>query len=387
MNAQALHTAVPAAGIARQHLIDPEICIRCNTCEEACPSAAILHDDNNYAVSFDACNGCGRCLDPCPTGAIRSWREVASAYSIDDQLGWSALPAQRVDAAPAAPVAPAAAIPGAPRSSSRPVVNLFKRNAPARATVVANVAATEEGAEGEVRHIVLRMPAGSFPVLEGQSVGIVVPGQDAGGKRHAVRQYSVASARHGESSDPDALALTVRRVPGGLCSNHLCDLAPGVPVEVTGPFGATFLLPDDPAAHLLMVCTGTGIAPFRGFIERRRQAMPAATGRAELFYGARTLPDMPYARALQADALAAEFCFSRAPGHPRAYVQDRLRACASRVAALLRDDRTHLYVCGLKGMEQGVEDALADICASAGLDWAATKAGMRACGRYHVETY
>jgi len=43
--------------VIKQHLIDPEICIRCNTCEATCPVGAITHDDNNYVVRADVCNG------------------------------------------------------------------------------------------------------------------------------------------------------------------------------------------------------------------------------------------------------------------------------------------------------------------------------------------
>ena len=80
--------------VLRQHLIDPEICIRCNTCEETCPVDAITHDENNYVVKADICNGCMACVPPCPTGAIDNWRSVlkADAYSIDEQYTWDVLP-------------------------------------------------------------------------------------------------------------------------------------------------------------------------------------------------------------------------------------------------------------------------------------------------------
>src|ERR1700722_2092898 len=85
----------------RQHLIDPEICIRCNTCEETCPIDAITHDSRNYVVDADICNACGACISPCPTGSIDHWHTVAksAAYSIAEQLSWDELPAeQEVDA-------------------------------------------------------------------------------------------------------------------------------------------------------------------------------------------------------------------------------------------------------------------------------------------------
>ena len=90
--------------VLRQHLIDPEICIRCNTCEETCPVDAITHDENNYVVKADVCNGCMACVPPCPTGSIDNWRTVlkADAYSIDEQFTWDELPEQNTMAVPAA---------------------------------------------------------------------------------------------------------------------------------------------------------------------------------------------------------------------------------------------------------------------------------------------
>jgi benzoyl-CoA 2,3-dioxygenase component A len=75
------------------------------------------------------------------------------------------------------------------------------------------------------------------------------------------------------------------------------------------------------------------------------------------------------------------------PGAPKTYVQDRMRETADEVAIFLRNDRTHIYICGLKGMEAGVDEALADICRGVGMDWTALRTDMRAQGRYHVETY
>ncbi|MBX6374292.1 MAG: hypothetical protein IRZ13_08650 [Acetobacteraceae bacterium] len=54
---------------------------------------------------------------------------------------------------------------------------------------------------------------------------------------------------------------------------------------------------------------------------------------------------------------------------------------------LLRKDGTHLYVCGLKGLEAGVDGALAEIRRAQGLDWPALRTAMREQGRLHVEIY
>ena len=64
--------------MAKQHLIDPEVCIRCNTCEATCPIGAITHDANNYVVDPAICNFCMDCVSPCPTGSIDHWFGVAA---------------------------------------------------------------------------------------------------------------------------------------------------------------------------------------------------------------------------------------------------------------------------------------------------------------------
>ena len=396
------------APLKKQHLIDPEICIRCNTCEETCPIDAVTHDNNNYVVDVDICNYCMDCISPCPTGAIDNWRVVTKPYSLDEQYSWSDLPAQEEletgDAAGASIEALEDEVGAlleearkglggkavAPHSSSKPTVNLYNRGKPAKATVTGNFRLTHAEADSDVRHIILDFGDQPFSVLEGQSIGIVAPGTDSDGKPHLVRLYSIASSRDGERPNTNNLALTVKREPDGVCSNYLCDLPRGATVEVTGPFGATFLHPNDPAANVIMICTGTGSAPFRAFTERRRRAMPDAPGRLLLFFGARRPEELPYFGPLQKvpdKLLGKHFCYSRVPGQPRVYVQDRIRSEAAVISALLKDANTHIYICGLKGMETGVDEAFADVCRGASTDWAALKAAMRETGRYHVETY
>ena len=79
----------------RQHLIDPEICIRCYTCEAMCGQGAISHDDVNVVVDADKCNACLDCIAPCPTGSIDNWREVATPYSLAEELERSAVAGAR----------------------------------------------------------------------------------------------------------------------------------------------------------------------------------------------------------------------------------------------------------------------------------------------------
>ena len=60
----------PDGAVRKQHLIDPETCIRCNTCESRCPTGAISHNADNYVVDPALCRFCMACVRPCPTGAI-----------------------------------------------------------------------------------------------------------------------------------------------------------------------------------------------------------------------------------------------------------------------------------------------------------------------------
>jgi len=399
-------------GAIRQHLIDPEICIRCNTCEETCPVDAITHDDMNYVVDASKCEYCMACIAPCPTGAIDSWRTVTEPYTLEEQFEWDELPEEQEtsdtgdsqgpddDAAELLEIAHAGqggrAV--APASASQPRVNMYSRKSPARAVVAGNYRITDSDTDSDTRHVVLDFGSTAFPVLEGQSIGIAPPGTDANGRPHKVRLYSVCSPRDGERPNHNNVALTVKRVSHddegnerpGLASSYVCDLQKGDEVLVTGPFGDTFLMPNDPGANLIMVCTGTGSAPFRAMTERRRRHHPDGPGRLLLFFGARTPGELPYFGPLQKlpdRLIEKELVFSRMPDQPREYVQDRLRKRGDTVAALLQDENTYVLICGLKGMEQGVAEAFEAICAEHGLDWSQLLQEMRASGRYHVETY
>ena len=177
----------------------------------------------------------------------------------------------------------------------------------------------------------------------------------------------------------------------GVCSNYLCDLQRGETVRVIGPFGETFLMPNHVPSHLLMICTGTGSAPMRAMTERRRRRRgQEAGGKLLLFFGARTQEELPYFGPLMnlpKDFIDINLAFSRAPGGPKRYVQDLMRERAPEIAELLRDDETYIYVCGLRGMEAGVLEALNGIATSSGLAWEPLADRLRAQGRLQFETY
>ncbi|MBS0443791.1 MAG: benzoyl-CoA 2,3-epoxidase subunit BoxA [Proteobacteria bacterium] len=420
--------------VIRQHLIDPEICIRCNTCEATCPVGAITHDSRNYVVDAAKCGMCLACIPPCPTGSIDNWRTMprVKAYSVAEQLSWDALPAELtpeqlaeagVSAEAALPVEPAPAAtavlePGTeaafnsaqynavlpPWSAAHAYTNLYGPKAAEKsvtATVVGNVRVTEVGKDYDTHHVMLDFGAMPFPVLEGQSIGVIPPGTDATGRPHHARQYSIASPRNGERPGYNNLSLTIKRVledhqgqpVRGVASNYMCDLKVGDKVQVIGPFGSTFLMPNHPKSHVVMICTGTGSAPMRAMTEWRRRLRQSGKfegGRLMLFFGARTKEELPYFGPLQnlpKDFIDINFAFSRTAGAPRRYVQDAMRERAADLGALLADSNAYFYVCGLKAMEEGVVATLRDIARGAGLDWDTVGAAMKREGRLHLETY
>ena len=414
--------------LIQQHLIDPEICIRCNTCEATCPVGAITHDSRNYVVNAEICNLCMACVPPCPTGSIDNWRTMpkASAYSLEEQLGWDELPevlhdavdasapqtatvlqeatASFVAADPAQAQAFASSSYGStlpPWSAAHPYVNLHGPKSPITAKVVGNVQVNEAGTDNETHHIVLDFGSMPFPVLEGQSIGVIPPGADAQGKAHHARQYSIASPRNGERAGYNNVSLTVKRVVEdhqgkavkGVASNFLCDLKIGDEVQVIGPFGSSFLMPNHPKSHIVMICTGTGSAPMRAMTEwrsRLRQSGKFEGGKLLLFFGARTQQELPYFGPLQKlpkDFIDIHFAFSRTPGQPKRYVQDAMRERSADLASLLKDSNTHFYVCGLKSMEEGVVMALRDIANDAGIGWEQIAPVLKREGRLHLETY
>ena len=410
--------------LIRQHLIDPEVCIRCNTCQDTCPFDAITHDSRNYVVDASICNGCNACISPCPTGSIDHWRTVpkGAAYSLEEQFKWDELPAQQyipddLRGAAGSDIADlpdsrqdngelqsnAATTPSsakAPWSAVHPQLNLYGMKNPALATVAGNYRLTAPDAQSDIHHIVLDFGNQYFPILEGQSIGIAPPGVDANGKPHYLRMYSVASPRDGERAGYNNLALTVKRVQQdhegrqarGVASTYLCDLQKGDSVQVSGPFGANFLMPNHPGSNLLMICTGTGSAPMRAMTEQRRRLLEkrqSADGKLLLFFGARKPEELPYfgpLLKLPPSFIDMHLAFSRVEGQPRTYVQDKIRAAAQAVVQLLKGD-TYIYICGLKGMEAGVMDAFNDVCNAAEIDWPALHARMVGEGRFHVETY
>jgi len=184
------------------------------------------------------------------------------------------------------------------------------------------------------------------------------------------REYSIASSHR---ANPDEVHLTVAAVRyqgvnghrEGVASSYLADrLAPGDRVGVYVQPNKSFRMPADPATPLIMVGPGTGVAPFRAFLEEREEL--GAGGESWLFFGDRRfrtdfLYQTDWQRWLGEGVLTRmDVAFSR-DGAEKVYVQDRMREHGRELYAWL-EAGAHFYVCGdAEHMAPDVHRALLDI--------------------------
>lgn len=292
-------------------------------------------------------------------------------------------------------------------------VNIYRPNSPFIGRCISIEDLVREGGIGICRHVTFDISEGDLRYLEGQSIGIIPPGQDAKGKPHKLRLYSIASTRHGDAVNDKTVSLCVRQLEYkhpetgetvyGVCSTHICNLKPGDEVKITGPTGKEMLLPDDPEANIIMMATGTGIAPFRAYLWRMfKDAEKAANpdyefkGLAWLFFGIATTPNILYKEELDEiqqkypDNFRLTNAVSREQKNPqggRMYIQDRIAEHAEELWKLIQQEKTHVYICGLKGMEGGIDEALSAVAAKEGITWSEYQRTLKKAGRWHVETY
>jgi len=289
-------------------------------------------------------------------------------------------------------------------------VNLYKPKSPLVGQCVENSELVYEGGIGTVRHVVLDVADSDLRYLEGQSVGIIPPGADKNGKPHKLRLYSIASTRSGEYGKANTVSLCVRKLVYqhpetgetvyGVCSSYLCNLEEGENVWITGPVGKEMLLPEDPNANLIMMATGTGIAPYRAYLQRLLEELPREGGQfngfAWLIFGVPKTENILYKEELErlqqqhSDRFRLTYALSReqktAEGN-KMYIQNRVADRASEIWELLQQENTHTYICGLKGMENGIDEVLSAEADKHGVDWAEFQKQMKKAGRWHVETY
>merc|ERR1712176_158831 len=317
--------------------------------------------------------------------------------------------------------------------------NLFTKKEPLKAKVVKNDkyshTITENTGDPNWETVQVTFDhEGKFPYLEGMSLGVISPGPDKRGQTPAaIRLYSIASSAVGDNENSKTVTLCVKRVveldgkfanrevgedkpdkagtafPSnkvyrGVCSNHICDMNVGDDVMITGPTGAEMLLPEDPEANIIMLATGTGIAPMRSYLRLLFNDKAGANadgtrkfkGLAWLFLG------VPFSKSLlyvdehdtylkdYADQFRVDYAVSReqknAAGQ-KMYIQTKMAEYGEDLWKLMQNEKTHVYMCGLKGMEKGMEECFSSYAEKDGLVWKEFAKSMKKADRYHVEVY
>jgi len=317
--------------------------------------------------------------------------------------------------------------------------NIFSPKEPYVGKVVPNVKHPQTltqptgDANWETTHVTFDH-GGKVPYLEGQSIGIIAPGPDKKGETPArIRLYSIASSAVGDDETSKTVSLCVKRVVDvegqyanrevgedkpdkagtvfadkkvyrGVCSNHICDFSLGDDVLITGPTGAEMLLPEDQGSNIIMLATGTGIAPMRSYMRLLFNDKAGANadgtrkfkGLAWLFMGVPFSKSLLYDdehseyKAKYPDQFRFDYAVSReqknAAGQ-KMYIQTKMAEYTEDLWQLMQKPNTHIFMCGLKGMESGMEECFSPIAQKNGLDWKEFAKGMKKEGRYHVEVY
>ncbi|QVL49421.1 MAG: oxidoreductase [Thiocapsa sp.] len=263
---------------------------------------------------------------------------------------------------------------------------------------------TPESTE-EIRHITLRVADPAFQFVEGQSIGVVVPGPHPFGNAYHVRRYSIANARSVPIDTGVELDLLVRRcfyideVSGerypGIASNYLCNAKPGASLTIGGPYLSPFKVPLDNRANLLMLGTGTGIAPFRAFAQLIFERRGDWKGQVRLYYGGRSGLDLMYTNDETTDlanyydekTFKAFRALGTRPLMTSSQALERgLTDNAEDALHLIKEPNTYVFLSGLGKIAAVFDKVMAERVGSSE-EWAAIKQKMIDEGRWSELIY
>ncbi|MCB1158601.1 MAG: ferredoxin-NADP reductase, partial [Leptospiraceae bacterium] len=268
--------------------------------------------------------------------------------------------------------------------------------------------------EACINQITLELDHSKFPYVIGQSAGIIPPGEDpekvakgSDNTGYTVRLYSIASPTYGTDGKANTIDFIIKRdntydeegnvTHKGVCSNYMCDIKEGEIIDMTGPSGKNFLLPQEDFAQDIFFCaTGTGIAPFYGMIiELLEHNLIKFTGNVYLIYGA------PYSDEIvlkeEFEKLAqkhSHFKFimavSRETKNPfdggKMYIHHRVKEIGDTLKKAF-ENGGRMYICGgPKGMEKGILQVLQEVLGKEG-DLKELEEELKSKSQLFVETY
>ncbi len=252
----------------------------------------------------------------------------------------------------------------------------------------------------EVRQISLQVDKWSGYFKDGRNIGVFAKGDESFGSPLLFRLYTIAGITGIENDKQSLIDICVKRCfyideingekyPGDV-SNYLCDLKPGDTVEISGPFGWAFEPPKENTANLVMIGQGTGIAPFRGFIQRLQQEFGEWKGKVLMFHGARTGMEALYMNDEQSDIAnyfdketyeAIQVVSPRPHFDEPIAFESALKEKKQELEQLLQSPNTYVYLAGSREMEKQIDSTLATIAGSEE-KWAERKADLVAAGHW-----
>jgi ferredoxin--NADP+ reductase len=265
------------------------------------------------------------------------------------------------------------------------------------ATILSTERITEELSDVEVRELVLEVDDHEFNFEVGQSIGVIVKGpEEFGGSIHH-RLYTVADTPVLKKSGNAEVTIVVRRCSYiddysgeeyiGVNSNYICDRRSGDQLQITGPFGLPFTIPEDNSANLLLIGLGTGIAPFRALVKKIYQHWK---GKVMLLHGARSGLELLYMNSKRNDftryydeeTFEAIKALSPRPNWVDPIAWDyAIEERADEIWKMLSEGHTYVYVAGLVPIRDTLDRLFGNMCGSEDV-WAKRKAELIEQGRW-----
>ena len=242
---------------------------------------------------------------------------------------------------------------------------------------------TPQQSSEEVAELILEIDDDNFTFNIGQCIGVLVPGPHEAGHEFHFRLYNIASAPASGQDGKTQIELCVKRCfyideysgekYPGIASNYLCDCHPGDTLTISGPYGLPFEIPDDKDANILMIGMGTGIAPFRAFVQQLYQTAGEWTGKVWLFYGAHTGLELLYMNDIRDDfanyydekTFRAFKALSSRPHWGESIALDQvLEENEAEVWEMICSHNTYVYVAGHEDISIKLDKALSKMAGS-----------------------
>ncbi|OOZ59876.1 oxidoreductase [Solemya velum gill symbiont] len=272
-----------------------------------------------------------------------------------------------------------------------------------QATVKSSKRITSDNTD-EIRELHLSIDEPAFRCMAGQNIGVLVPGPHPFGNEFHHRYYTIAGM-HTEDAENVEIEILVRRcfyideVSGesypGISSNYLCDAIPGEQITITGPYKAAFRVPADKGSNLLMIGTGTGIAPFRTLVKSIYDQHGDWQGKVRLFYGAKSGLDTLYMNDQNSDLTnyydeATFKAYSAINPRPRmdasVALGNSLAENSAETWALMQEPNTYVYLAGLKKQVAVLDKVMSKVAGSEAA-WQALRKQLAREGRWAELTF